>query len=84
MEAAVRGARLSVQAFVERTLSQQCSEQIAVVSDSITPNQWIAGRWRGDLPVSTYRQSLGQTLTIPWDLVVQRIQVFCVTESFLY
>jgi hypothetical protein len=84
IEPAYCGTRLSVQAFVERTLSQQCYAPIAVVSDPTTPDQWIAGRWRGDLPMSAYRQSLGQTLTIPWDQAAQCIQVFCVTGSFLY
>ena len=84
MEPACCGTRLSVQAFVERTLSQECPARTAVVADPTTPDQWIAGIWRGDLPMSAYRQSLGQSLTIPWDQAAQHIQVFCVTGSFLY
>ncbi len=84
MEPAYCGTRLRVQAFVERTLLPPYSAPVAVVSDPATPNHWIAGRWRGDLPMNAYRQSLGQTLMIPWDQAAQCIQVFCVTGSFLY
>lgn len=84
MEPACCGTRQSVQAFVERTLSQQFPVRTAVVADPTAPDQWIAGIWRGDLPMSAYRQSLGPSLTIPWEAAFQRIQVFCVTGSFLY
>ena len=84
MAPAYCGTRLSVQAFIERTLSQPYSAPVAVASDPTTPNQWIAWRWGWDLPMNAYRQSLGDTLTIPWDQMTQSLQVFCVTGSFLY